>query len=54
MLTYSVLKKGVHFSGDFEMLKNAVPFAIGWFTVAWKMRCISHVAVRGRELQLYL
>lgn len=54
MLTYSVLKKGVHFSGDFEMLKNAVPFAIDWFTVIWETMCIFRMAVRGRELQLYL
>ena len=42
------------FSGDFEMLKNALPFAIDWFTVIWETRCISRMAVRGRELQLYL
>ena len=42
------------FSGDFDMLKNAVPFAIGWFTVIWETRCIFRMAVRGRELQLYL
>ena len=42
------------FSGDFDMLKNAVPFAIGWFTVIWETRRIFRMAVRGRELQLYL
>lgn len=35
-------------------LKNAVPFAIDWFTVIWETRCIFRVAVGGRELQLYL
>lgn len=33
------------FSGDFEVLKNAVLSIIDWFTVIWKMGCISHVAV---------
>ena len=42
------------FSGDFEVLKNAVLSIMDWFTVIWKMGCIFRMAVRGRELQLYL
>lgn len=42
------------FSSDFEMLKNAVLSIMDWFTVARKTKCIFRMAVRGRELQLYL
>lgn len=42
------------FSGDFEVLKNAVPFAIDWFTVIWETRYIFRVAVGGREMRSLL